>query len=295
MSVHTSPQTVLIVGGTGNVGSALADALVKDGVHARVASRRLAFAAAPGAGPRGDAALRTSVTLDLADPRTFDAALRGSSGVFVLAPPGHADAFGFLRPFLERALGVAQKVVVMTANGVQHDPAIPLRKVELLVERSGVRFTLLRPGWFMQNFQSFWLGPILKDGVIALPASSSKTAFVDARDIGDVAARAFVDAALDGQALTLTGPEALSYADAAAVLSAASGRKISYVSIDDDAFRAGLAAAGLPADYAEILVGMFAMVRAGAAATVDDAVPRVLGRARTLHDYARDHAAVWRR
>ena len=277
---------ILIVGGTGTVGDALARALVGDGVAVRVASRHV--------DGKADG-LRSTVRLDLSDAATFDAALDGVSRVFVLAPPGHVDALGLLRPFLERALRRAQKIVVMTANGVQFDDAIPLRRVERFVEQSGVPYTVLRPGWFSQNFATYWLPSILQGGVIAVPAGDSKTAFVDARDIADVAARVLVDGRFDGRALTLTGPEALGYADAAAVLSESAGRAIGYVSIDDDAFRAGLRAGGLPADYAEVLVSMFATVRQGAASAVCDDVVAVVGRARTLRDYARDHAAVWRR
>ena len=100
---------------------------------------------------------------------------------------------------------------------------------------------------------------------------------------------------MDGQALTLTGPEALGYADAAAILSAAAGRPIRYQPLDEAVFKAGLLNAGLPEDYASFMLVLFQTVRAGHAAGISDTVATLLGRARTLKDYAADHAALWRR
>lgn len=290
-----SQKSFLIVGGTGTVGAPLADELVTAGAIARVATRDPSKAQASAGKQAGKQPGKQPVRLELTDPSTFDAALQGVDGVFVLAPPGHARQDVLLAPFLAAAAKHAPKIVTMTANGVQFDETNSMRKVELQVAASGVAHVLLRPGWFMQNFQSYWLPTIQKDGVIALPAAHAKTAFIDARDIAGVAAQALLTSKLDGQALSLTGPEALTYAEAAAVLSEAAGRTIGYVNVNDDAFHRGLTAAGLPADYAGMMVHLFGTVRQGFAAGVDDAVTRVLGRARTLREYARDAAPVWRR
>ncbi len=285
-----SQQTFLIVGGTGTVGTPLVDELVKAGAVARIGTRdpTKANQTPPANG-------KVAVRLELQDPSTFDAALDGVDGVFVLSPPGHARQDVLLTPFLDAAAKRAPKIVTMTANGVQFDDNNPMRKIELKVAASGVRHVHLRPGWFMQNFQTFWLPTIQKDGVIALPAGDAKTAFVDARDIAGVAAQALLTSKLDGQALALTGPESLTYAEAAQILSEAAGRPITYLPVEDAAFHRALTNAGLPADYGDLMVTLFGTVRQGFAASVDDAVARVLGRARTLRQYAQDHAAVWRR
>ncbi len=285
----TQQARVLVIGGTGTVGRTLVDELAQRGAQVSVATRDPKKVKA-----RDGKEVVSGVGLDLGDAGTFAGALAGVDRVFVLAPAGHAQQDALLAPFLAAALGRVQKVVTMTAAGVEHDDALPLRKVELQVAQSGVTTVHLRPSWFSQNFNSYWYGGIVNAGVVALPAADSRTAFVDARDIAAVAAVALTTSSLDGQALTLTGPEALTYTDAAAALSDAGGRAIRYVAVDDDSFRAGAVAAGLPADYADVLVRLFAVVRAGHAAHVDDAVARVLGRARSLRDYARDHAALFR-
>ena len=85
------------------------------------------------------------------------------------------------------------------------------------------------------------------------------------------------------------------YADAAAILSRVAGRPIRYQNLDEQVFKAGLIGAGLPEDYASFMLVLFSTVRAGHAAAVSKTVPTLLGRARTLEDYAADHAALWRR
>lgn len=281
----TTKKTVLVVGATGAVGRAVTEGLSKAGHVVRAATRDPAKIAAPA----------TGVRFDYGDPSTFGPALAEVDALFLLSPAGHADSHALVRPFLSQALTRLSKVVTMTAAGVEYDDAIPLRKIELDVIASGVAHVLLRPSWFMQNFHTYWMAGIAKDGVIAVPAADSKTTFIDARDIGAAAAVALGTHAFDGQAFTLTGPEALGYGEAAALLSQAAGRPLRYVSAEEGDFRAGLLAAGLPADYAALLLALFGFVRQGAASQVDPSLAKILGRPpRTLADYARDHAAYFR-
>jgi uncharacterized protein YbjT (DUF2867 family) len=281
-------REILVVGATGNVGSAAVSELAKAGHRVRAASR------SPGAAASVDGV--QAVRFDYGDASTFDAALDGVDTVFLLAPPGDLRSDVLTEAFLDRATKRVRKIVTMSADGVQYADTSPLRKVELRVEQSGVAYVHLRPGWFMQNFHTYWVSTIQADGLIAVPAGSSKTAFIDARDIGATAAAVLLTDAHDGQALSLTGPEALTYEEAAAVLSRAAGRPIRYVNVSDAAFLDGLIAAGMPRDYADHLTVLFSTVRAGAASQVHETVASVLGRQpRTLAAYAADHAAQWRR
>lgn len=143
----------------------------------------------------------------------------------------------------------------------------------------------------MDNFHTFWVGAIKHQSIIPLPAGDSRTAFVDARDIGAAAAVALQSAATDGRAYAVTGGESLTYAEAAAVLSRAAGRTITYAPIDDAAFLEGAKRVGLSEEYARMLTVLFGAVRQGAAAQVTTAVEDLTGRApRTLEAYALEHA-----
>lgn len=275
--------TILVLGATGTVGSTLVQRLVDDGHRVRAATRAPDRYVGPG----------MPVALDLSDANTWDDALAGVDRLFLLSPPGHADQRALLQPFAEAALraGALRRIVTMTAQGVDADDAIPFRQLERFVEASGVEFVHLRPTWFSQNFHTFWGAGIRDGGSLALPAEDAKVAFIDARDIGESAATVLTRDDIElNRAYVLTGPRALTHADAAAVLSEAAGRTITYASISDGVFREQLQPSGLPADYIELLVGLFGFVRLGAAQEVNDNVAALTGHPpRTLEAYAAEH------
>lgn len=276
-------ERILVVGATGNVGTPLVAQLVAEGRTVRTASRT-------GTTVAGAEAVR----FDFGDPGTFDAALDGVSRVFVLAPGGTTDAKAVLTPFLERALAKRVAVVLQSVLGVDADDNIPYRQVELMIERSGVPFVILRPNWFADNFHTSWL-PGIRHGSIAVPAASGQSSFIDVRDIGASAAAALVTDRFDGRAFNLTGPSAYGYADAAEIVSRVAGKPVSYTPIDDETFVAGLTAVGVPADYARFLASIFYPVREGWTSVVTSDVSALTGREpRSLEQYAADHAAAFR-
>lgn len=279
---------ILVLGSTGTVGAGLVEGLVARGADVRAATR------SPDgyAGPRG----ATPVAFDATNPETYGEALDGVDRVFLLSPPGHADAHALLAPVVEASVAAGVKrIVTMTAMGVDASDEIPLRRLELAVEATGVPFAHLRPNWFDQNFHTFWYEPIAKAGVIPLPAADAKTSFIDARDISASAVAALLDEGVTQKAYTLTGPAALTYAEAAAILSNVGGRTIQYVDTDEGTFAENLSGAGLPSDYAQLLVGLFQVVRAGAAAPVTGDVERLTkSKPRSVRQYAQDHAEKFR-
>lgn len=275
-------QTVLVLGATGTVGRRLVAALQVRGAAVKAASR----SGKPVEGAPG-------VVFDFADPATYGPALSGVTAVYVLAPTGTLDVPGTLLPVIAAAAERGVKVVLQSAFGVDADDSIPVRQVELALEKSGAPYVILRPNWFTDNFLTFWK-PGIDHGRIALPAGDGKSSFIDVRDIAAAAAAALTETKFDGQAFNLTGPEALGYAEAAAILSAATGRTIAYDAIDDDAFVALLAGAGVPEDYARFLAVIFFPVRQGWTAGVTDAVATLTGvPPRSVAAWAQDHAAAF--
>lgn len=274
---------ILVLGGTGTVGAPLVAQLLAAGEAVRVASRK----ATPVAGAE-------SVSFDLADPATHAGAFDGVDRAFLLLPSGHLDIEGSLGRVIAAAATRRVKLVMMSVLGADADDANPYRRAEIALAASGTPHVVLRPNWFADNFHSFWL-PGIRQGIIALPAAEGRTSFIDARDIAASAAAALQSDRFDGQAFNLTGPEALGYAEAAAILSAASGRPIRYLPVDDAAFIATLTGAGVPADYAGFLASIFHPVREGWTAGVTGDVERLTGAApRSLRDYATDHAQLFR-
>jgi uncharacterized protein YbjT (DUF2867 family) len=274
---------ILVLGATGNVGRPLVDALVAKGEAVKAASR----SGAPVGGAEG-------VRFDYADPSTIPAALDGVDRVFVMLAAGYTDPVGLLSPIVEAARAKGAKVVLMTAFGVDADDAIPYRQVELKLIKSGAPYVIVRPNWFMDNFHTFWKAGVAA-GHFGLPAGDGATSFVDLRDIVASIAAALTTGRFNGRAFALTGPEALTYTQAAAVLSDAIGRPVAYEATSDAAFVAMLTGFGVPEAYATFLASIFHPVREGWNAAVTDAVESLTGhKPIPLSTYARDHATEWK-
>jgi len=158
-------------------------------------------------------------------------------------------------------------------------------------------WTLLRPGFFAQNLGDAYRRDLAEDDRLYLPAGRGRVAFVDVRDVAEVAARAFAEpAAHAGKAWTLTGPAALGFDEAARLLTAVLGRSIRYQPASVAGYALHLRRRGLPWGQVAVQSVLHVGLRAGQAERVDPTLPRLLGRpARTLAEYVRDHAGLWRR
>lgn len=232
-----------------------------------------------------------AVRLDLNDEASVKAAVAGVDAVYLASPADFPPEPEKRLIDLAKAAGV-KKVVKLSAMGVDAAPQSALRQVELHLEASGLKWTVLRPTWFMQNYTTSNAQPI-RQGTLAEPAADAKTAFIDARDIAAVAAKALLDDAHAGKTYTLTGPELLTRQDVVAALSKELGRPVTYVAVSDEQFREAVKGFMSPA-YLELLSSLYAGVRAGWSARTTDDVRQVLGRAPTsFAQFAKDHRAVW--
>ncbi|MFG0773663.1 SDR family oxidoreductase [Vibrio plantisponsor] len=271
---------VLVLGASGNVGRPLVDALLAKGEQVKAASRSgKSFGAAEG------------VVFDYTDPSTFEPAFDGVDRAYVMLAGGYVESKALLIPVIEAAAARNVKVVFQSVLGVDADDSIPYRQVEIALENSGVPYVILRPNWFSDNFHTYWKAGI-DQGVIAVPAAEGKSSFIDVRDIAESAAAVLTTDKFDNQAFNLTGPEAFSYAEAAAKISAALGKPVHYQAMEDGAFCDMLKGVGVPADYAEFLTSIFYPVREGWTAGVSEAVQVLTGKpARSLDTYIKDHLA----
>lgn len=275
---------ILVLGATGKSGRRLLPRLAARGATVRAASRK------PGDG-------RTLFDWD--SPDTHDPALAGVDAIYLVSPDFVEDPTPVVGPFLERAAraGVS-RLVLVSSMGVEfpnEGPGSGRYKLEQQVMASGIDWTILRPGGFAQNFsEGFLLPGILQADTVATATGDGAVAFVDADDIAAVAAAALTE---DGHAkatYVVTGPQALTFAEAAAIISAVAGRTVVHRKIRSDEFTQILLGAGLPAGYAAIVVGNQEAIRDGLGASVTDIVPRVTGRPATrFADYAAGAAAAW--
>ena len=270
---------ILVLGATGNVGTPLVKALRTQGQAVKAASR----SGKPVEGAEG-------VVFDYADPSTFGPAFEGVDRAYVMLPSGYVNAKELLLPVIDAAKARQVKVVFQSVFGVDADDSIPYRQVEIALEKSGLPYVILRPNWFSDNFQTYWKAGI-DHGQIAVPAGEGKSSFIDVRDIAASAAAALTSDRFDGKAFNLTGPKALSYGEAAKILSDVIGKPVAYTAISDEAFIGILTGAGVPNDYATFLASIFYPVREGWTAAVTGDVETLTGKApRSLETYAKDNA-----
>lgn len=268
--------TILVLGGTGKIGSRVAERLSARGVPTRLGSR----SATP--------------AFDWEDPTTWAPAVRGVDTVFVsyqpdLAFPGAADT---VAAFVDQAAasGVGKLVLL---SGRNEDGAV---LAEQAVQHSGAAWTIVRSSFFAQNFnESFFLDAV-RGGVVAFPAGNVAEPFIDADDVADVAVTALIGDTHDGQLYEVTGPRLLTFAEAVGAIAEASGTNVDYLPVTGEEYAAALRAEGLDADYVADLTELFTTVLDGRSAYVTDGVQRALGRGpRDFADYARSAAAtgVW--
>jgi len=272
---------ILVLGASGTVGSELTTLLrAKHQEVLRATSKKTAAA--------------DQVYLNLLTHEGLEHVARADK-LFLLSPPGHVNQDELLIPLIDRAKKArVQKIVLMTAMGVDANPEAPLRKVELHLEKSGIPYNIIRPNWFMQNFNTFWLHGIRASGLITLPVGAAKGSFIDARDIAAVARTLLTSDTFVDRHVDLTGPRALDHAEVAGILTQATGRAIGFQDITPEAMLQGLRAAGLPHDYAAFLVMILGHFKAGHAERTTDAVQRITGRPpRSIEQYAQDHRASW--
>lgn len=279
---------VLVVGGTGNVGKEVVRDLVKKGEHVIVGTRR------PNEYPKiyPDC---NPVKFDYSDPSTFEKALEGVNRIFMISPPMDWEADKKIKPFINIAVekGI-EHLVYLSAFGVDKNDDNPQRKTELDIINSGITYTILRPNFFMENFSVGFVGPMIKyTKGIYLPAEDSKTSFISIKDIAEVAATCLTDETHHFKAYNLTGPEALSHAVVASILSDQTGEKITYNSIDEQSMRKDLIDKGLTEKSVDYMEMLYRGVRSGAVAGLTNEVEKILGRApTTFEQFAKDNAGV---
>jgi uncharacterized protein YbjT (DUF2867 family) len=262
-------STFLILGGTGKVGRRLAISLSAAGHEARAASRHAA------------------VRFDWADPSTWAGAVAGTDGLFIVGPGSATD----WSPSLARLLAAAERTavkraVLLSARGVEFLPDGAVATAEQTLRDGPLPWTILRPAHFSQNFTEAMFAP--SDGLILAPVGTGREPFIDVGDIADVAAAVLASDGYEGATVDLSGPEAVSFPEAAAIVSSASGTPVRFEDERDADHVARLRASGTPEGYVRWRMAMLGGIRRGADAYLSDGVQRVLGRQPTgFREWAR--------
>lgn len=284
---------VLVVGGTGNVGSGVVTELLKRGAEVRALVRKQ-----PEAG-KLPADVEVAIG-DLLDPVSVERAMQGVDKLFLL----NAVVTDELTQALI-AYGIAKRiglkhVTYLSVFKVDEFRDVPHFASKLAVENAlrefGVPYTILRPGYYIQNDINL-KGALTGAGVYPMPIGTAGIATADIRDIAEAAAISLTEDGHEQQTYDIVGPTLISGPGNAALWSKLLGKEIKYTGHDFDQWEQGMRA-NMPSwsafDLRMMLQGYFDR---GFAATETEVarLTKLLGHApRRYEDFAAETAKLWK-
>jgi len=265
-------MTYLITGATGDVGSKVVNHLLQRGNRPRVFVRNAQKAQAL-FGHRVDIFVG-----DLGEPASLRSALEGVDELFLVNSGPQIPVLDELAAKAARAAGV-RHLVKLSSMDVQHGLAIGAwhELGEAAIRASGISFTFVQPTGFMSNLLA-WARSIKTEGIVRASTGEGRRAFIHSEDIAAVATAALTMPEYDGDSLPITGPEALTFAEATAKIASVIGKELTFQPISDqEAGRRYSAVSGSVAQT-EAHVSLWRAIREGRLATVTDNVERILRR-----------------
>jgi uncharacterized protein YbjT (DUF2867 family) len=231
---------------------------------------------------------------DLEVPATIDAAMKGVSTVVLVSPAIPAQELNVVASAVRAGAG---HVVKITSKASADSP-IARRRGQAEIENgliaSGLGYTLLRNNAYMQNF--IMAAPsIAKTSSFGSAARDGRVGMIDTRDVAAVAAEiAAAPAPHAGKTYWPTGPEAITFSDAAAALSKVLGRPITFQPLTVEEQTRAMIDIGLPESLAAMNAQAVALFADGDSDYVTSDVPSILGRpARIFEQFATDYAAAF--
>ena len=282
---------VLVTGATGNVGSRVVGELRERGVPVR------AFVRDP---DKATAMLGEGVELapgDFSDEASVRRAVGDVDTVF-LACANDPRQVEYETGVIDAATEAGvRRIVKLSTLGAEVGSPIAFwdwhGRIEERLRASGVPFVMLRPTFNMTNLLGSAEG-VRHAGSLFAPAGGARVAMIDPTDVAAVAAVALTEDGHEGETYVLTGPKAVTFERVAEELSAATGHRVQFVAVPDEAARQALVGSGMPEFVAGQIVAIFGFLRRGAQERTTGVVRALTGREpRAFARFARDHAELF--
>lgn len=282
-------MTYLITGATGNIGSLVVERLIERGDRPRVFVRDAEKAQAR-YGDRVDV-----FTGDLADAASLKPALTGVDALLLVNSGHDLAARDEAAAKAAKAAGVKHLVKLSSIDAQEKNVGTGVwhAQGESAIRASGIAFTFVQPSGFMVN-ALWWAKSVKSEGVVRAATGDGKIPFIHSKDIADVAAKALTTREYNGESLPITGPEALSYSEMTARISAAIGKPLRFQPISDKEARQQQITWGAPQPLVEARLSIFRAIREGRLAAVTNTVEHVLDRKPIPFDqWAQENAAAF--
>ncbi|MGD7044860.1 SDR family oxidoreductase [Jeotgalibacillus proteolyticus] len=231
--------------------------------------------------------------LDFTLPETFVQAFNGVDRIFLIYPPGEGIEF---ERFVEKAKELSIKqIVYLSIKDVQFMPFIHHFKNEKLIKKTGIPYTFIRAGYFMQNLNDFLLQELKERQRIFVPAGKGKTSFVDARDLADIAVLALTNPSHHhNKSYVITGNEALSFYEAAERMTTILQLPIVYTDPSVKEFKQWMLSQGADPSFINIVTGIHFPTKLGLAKGISDDFEKVTGKKpSSIDQYIADFKQYW--
>jgi uncharacterized protein YbjT (DUF2867 family) len=232
---------------------------------------------------------------DLAEPASFRKVLQGTDAFFLVNVGPEIPRRDEAAVWLAKETGV-KKIVKLSSLDVEHGLAIGAwhEKGEAAIRASTVPFTFVRPTGFMSNLLA-WAHTIKTEQIVRSSTADGRRPFIHSEDIAAVSVEALLTDAYIGQAIPITGPDALTLGEATAIIAEAIGRPLKYEAISDEEARDRYAKVSGSPEETEAHVTLWRAIRQGRLAGVTHDVERILGRRPiTLGQWAKENAESFR-
>ena len=227
-------MNILLIGGTGTVGSQTVRELLRRNVQPSVLTRSAEKVRELPAGVRG-------VVGDLFQTETLSAALRGIDRLILITPLTASEAVDGLRAVRLAREASVRRLAFLSIQDVEKVPEAPHFSAKIAIQHaireSGIPWTFIMPNNFFQN--DFWFKKAIVDhGVYPQPYGGVGMSRVDTRDIAEALATATLEEGHEGQSYPLVGPDVVTGESTAATWSRHLGRDVRYAGDDLDAWEA---------------------------------------------------------
>jgi uncharacterized protein YbjT (DUF2867 family) len=292
--------TILVTGATGTVGSEVVKQLVSSSDNNNITIRAAIHSQNKADNFKQYKTVQT-VNMDYNKSETIADALNHVDKLFLLTLPAPDIAiYSNLVKEIRKYAGI-NHVVKLSSMGAETGLETIIGRIhteeEKIIEESGIPFTFLRPPAFMQNFITQFGYTIKTQDAFYVPAGDAKISFVDARDVAAVSVRALTSDSQQhiGKTYAITAQEAISYGQAAEILSKEVGRRISYVDIPEEDARKGMEENGMDAWLIDAILEFYSIIKASRASQTTNVVEQITGhKPISFSQFAKDYAKFFR-
>ena len=274
-------MTIVVTGATGHLGRLVVESLLAKGVAPAeiVAGGRsidkLADFAAQGV---------TVVPLDYTKPETLDAAFAGATQVLLISAsePGTRVALHAAALEAAKRAGVEHLVYTSAPRATTSELVLaPEHKAtEELIAASGIPATILRNGWYTENYAST-VEQARQSGEIVASVGDGRVASASRRDYAEAAAIVLTDPATRGTVYELSGDTSWDYDEFAAATAEVTGRPVAFRNVTPEEHTAILTSVGLDAGTASFVVALDQNTKAGLLGETSGDLGRLIGRPTT--------------